>query len=274
MQNPEKVQLAVDAVRLRIGDKAARVGLILGTGLGRIADELAEKVQIPYEEIPEFPRSTVESHSGGLAYGLLGGVPVWTLQGRFHLFEGYAPEQVCMGVRTLAGLGVETLIVTNAAGGLNPLWPTGSLMVLADHINLTGATPLAGPNHDLWGPRFPDMSQVYCPRLQALAMSAALQAGIRIERGVYVGVRGPNLETPAETRAFRQLGGDAIGMSTVLETIAARHLGLKTLAISCIANQNLPDCMAEVTAEEIIDAAERSAVTLAIVLRKVVAALA
>jgi purine-nucleoside phosphorylase len=270
MQNPEKVQLAVNAIRKRIPGEA-RIGLILGTGLGRIAEELTEKKHIAYEDIPGFPSSTADSHVGGLAYGLLGSTPVWTLQGRFHLYEGYSPAQVCIGVRALAGLGVKTLLITNAAGGLDPLWPAGSLMLVTDHINLTGASPLEGPNHAAWGPRFPDMSVPYCPELRAKAMEAALKAGIRLERGVYVGVRGPNLETPAETRAFRLLGADAIGMSTVLEVIAARHMGLRVLAISSIANQNLPDCMAETSAEEIIAMADASAASLAELLRRIVA---
>lgn len=274
MQNPEKVQLAVNAIQKRVPHSQARVGIILGTGLGRIADELQEKELIPYEEIPGFPSATADSHAGDLAYGRLGPTPVWTLQGRFHLYEGYSPAQVCVGVRALAGLGVKTLLITNAAGGLDPLWPAESLMLLVDHINLTGASPLEGPNHPAWGPRFPDMSRPYCPELQALAMDAALAAGIRLERGVYVGVRGPNLETPAETRAFRLLGADAIGMSTVLEVIAARHLGLRVLAISSISNKNLPDCMAETSSEEIIAAAGRSAAKLAELLRRIVAALA
>lgn len=274
MQNHNKVQLAVNSIRERIPlCHQARIGLILGTGLGRLAGMLTEKKEIPYSKIAGFPQSTVESHAGALTYGLLGETPVWTLQGRFHLYEGYNPAQVCMGVRTLAGLGATTLVITNAAGGLNPLWPAGSLMLVADHINFTAENPLAGPNHDAWGPRFPDMSQVYTPALQELALAQALNAGIRLERGIYIGIRGPNLETPAETRLFRQLGADAIGMSTVLEAIAARHLGMDILAISCITNRNLPDCMAPVSVQEVIQIADKSATALGTLVYRVVGAM-
>ena len=190
--------------------------------------------------------------------GDVAGVTVLAQQGRCHLYEGYQPAQVCMGVRVMAGLGVRTVVITNAAGALNPQFDAGSLMAMTDQINFTGATPLAGPNVDEWGPRFPDMSRIFDPELLALAMESASLLGIRLERGVYIGVRGPQLESPAETRMFRQWGADAIGMSTVLEVLAARHLGLRVLGISCLSNKNLPDCMAPTSLEEIVEVAARA----------------
>ncbi|WCB45769.1 purine-nucleoside phosphorylase [Nitratidesulfovibrio vulgaris] len=253
MQNPEKVQIAAQAVRAALPQGfCPRVGIVLGTGLGALANAVTSPVAIPYESLPGFPRSTVASHAGSFLCGFLGGAPVVLQQGRCHLYEGYQPEDVCMGVRVMAALGAATLVITNAAGALNPQFDAGDLMCITDHINFTGRTPLAGPNHDAWGPRFPDMSAPYAPGLVQLAMREAGQLGIRLERGVYVGVHGPQMETPAETRMFRTLGADAVGMSTVLEVIAARHLGMKVLGISCLSNKNLPDCMEEAPLEEVI----------------------
>jgi purine-nucleoside phosphorylase len=226
------------------------VGIILGTGLGQWVKTLTRAVSVPYEEIPGFARSTVESHAGYVCAGLCGTQPVLALQGRFHLYEGYDPNEVCFGVRTLALLGVKQLIVTNAAGALNPLFQPGEIMVVSDQINLTGRNPLVGLNYG--EPKFPDMSRLFSPRLRTLAHAAAKLAGLRLQEGVYVGILGPSLETPAETRAYRILGGDAIGMSTVLETIAARQMGLEILCLSCLTNKNLPDCMAPVSLEEVI----------------------
>jgi purine-nucleoside phosphorylase len=222
----------------------------LGTGLGQWVKTLTRAVSVPYEEIPGFPRSTVESHAGYVWTGLCGTQPVLALQGRFHLYEGYDPNEVCFGVRTLALLGVKQLIVTNAAGALNPLFQPGEIMVVSDQINLTGRNPLVGLNYG--EPKFPDMSRLFSLRLRALAHAAAKLAGLRLQEGIYVGILGPSLETPAETRVYRMLGGDAIGMSTVLETIAARHLGLEILCLSCLTNKNLPDCLAPVSLEEVI----------------------
>lgn len=187
--------------------------------------------------------------------GDAGGVPLIIQEGRCHIYEGYGPADVCMGTRVMGALGIEGLIVTNAAGALNPRFDAGSVMLVTDHINFTGLSPLTGPNADSAGPRFPDMSAVYDPGLISLAEQAALSTGIRLEKGVYAGLAGPQLETPAETRMFRALGADAIGMSTVLEVIAARHMGLKVLGFSCLSNKNLPDCMAETSLEEIIETA-------------------
>lgn len=226
------------------------MGIILGTGLGQWAENLTEATSVRYEDIPGFPRSTVASHAGYVWSGLAGGQPVLALQGRFHLYEGYSPDEVCFGVRTLALLGVKKLIVTNAAGALNPLFRPGEIMVLNDQINLTGQNPLLGLKYG--EPRFPDMSRLFSQRLRTLAHAAAKTSGLRLQEGVYVGILGPSLETPAETRAYRMLGGDAIGMSTALETIAARQMGLELLGLSCLTNKNLPDCMAPTSLEEII----------------------
>lgn len=275
MQNKKKVQLAAAGVRKKSSElPEARIGLILGTGLGDLCNDLVHDVVIPYETIPNFPSSTVSSHAGALSHSSFVGVPVWILQGRFHLYEGYTPEEVCMGVRTLATLGVDTLLMTNAAGALNPGFSEGGLMCLSDQINFTGTSPLEGSNEDSWGPRFPDMCGLYTPRLRELAMKAALDQGIRLEQGVYVGVRGPSLETPAETRMYRMLGADAIGMSTVLEAVAARHMGLELLGISCLTNKNLPDCMQQVSFESVLATAAEASQKLAKLLSAVVQRLA
>lgn len=260
MQHPQNVQNAAQAIRAYLPqDFEPQVGIILGTGLGGLAQCLENPVAVPYAAIPNFPHSTVASHEGQFLFGTLRTgtqstpqVPVVLQQGRCHLYEGYQPEDVCMGVRTMATLGAKKLVITNAAGALNPTFDAGDLMLITDHINFTGRTPLAGNNHDAWGDRFPDMSKAYSPALRALVLEEASRLGIRVERGVYAGVHGPQMETPAETRMFRSLGIDAVGMSTVLEVIAARHMGMEVLGISCLSNKNLPDCMAEAPLEEII----------------------
>ncbi|TVM33123.1 purine-nucleoside phosphorylase [Oceanidesulfovibrio marinus] len=274
MQKPEKVQEAVEVIRaMPKVRQMPRLGLVLGTGLGGAASALKTDYSVPYEDIAGFPTSTVHSHSGRLAFGSLAGVPVAALMGRFHLYEGYTPEEVAFGVRVLACLGIHTLVVTNAAGALNPLFDAGSLMAVTDHINLTGTSPLTGPNHDAWGPRFPDMSRAYDPVLVQAAIDAAMRIGIRLEKGVYIGVRGPQLETPAETRMLRALGADAVGMSTVMEVLAARHMGLRVLTISSLTNKNLPDCMAETSLEQVVAAAEASSQNLGRLLAELAPAL-
>jgi len=260
MQNPSDVKRASRHVSsLLPGAGKNAVGLILGTGLGGLADRLQDPISLKYGDIPEFPRSTVQGHRGRLVRGRLAGRDVFALCGRFHLYEGYSPAMVCMGVRLLGELGISRLIVSNAAGGLNPLFETGSIMAITDHINLTGHSPLSGENHEAWGPRFPDMSRAYSPRLLELARVCALRAGIRLERGVYAGVAGPQMETRAETRMLRLLGADAVGMSTVLEAIAARHMGMEILGLSCVTNVNLPDCMAETSLDDVLAAADKAA---------------
>ncbi len=236
-----------------------RTGIVLGTGLGDWVNNLDNRIEIPYEQIPWFPVPTVETHSGCLVYGTLYNIPLFVLQGRFHLYEGYTPEDICIGVRLLCLLGIENLILTNAAGAINPEFQEGSIMLISDHINMTGYSPLKGPNVDSWGPRFPDMSSVYDRDLQQLAINTASEQGIRLEKGVYMGVQGPNLETPAETRAYKRMGADAIGMSTALEAIVARHMNLRLLGLSCLTNKNMPDCMQETSFEEIVSRASATA---------------
>ncbi|MGE4440219.1 MAG: purine-nucleoside phosphorylase [Desulfomicrobium sp.] len=236
--------------------------LVLGSGLEKWIGPDAIKQSIPYADIPGFPVSTVEGHAGALLVAEIEGAPVFVFSGRFHLYEGYRPQEVTLPVVCLGLLGARNLILTNAAGALNPLFATGGLMLLTDHINMTGHNPLTGPNVEAWGPRFPDMSQVYCPELREQAMRAAMRCGQRLEQGVYVAVAGPSLETPAETRMYRIMGADAIGMSTVPEAIAAHHMGVKVLGISCLTNKNLPDCMAATSHEEILRQANASAEAL------------
>jgi purine-nucleoside phosphorylase len=264
MQNPNQVKQAADFLRTSIQDHfPIRAGVILGTGLGAWVDGLNILQAIPYEDIPGFPVSTAPGHSGRLLIAEVGGVRSFFLQGRFHLYEGYSPAEVVMGVRTLAELGMERLVVTCAAGALNPLHDAGGLMAITDMINFMGVSPLTGPNHEAWGSRFPDMTDAFSPELRALAEEAAINANIRLERGIYIGVPGPNLETPAETRMLRTLGADAVGMSTVPEVIAARHMNVDVLGIACLTNKNLPDCMEKVGIEEIIAAAEAAGEKLA-----------
>jgi purine-nucleoside phosphorylase len=212
------------------------IGLVLGSGLGGFASSLQKPVAIPYREIPRFPTSTAIGHKGELVLGSSGGVPVAVMAGRVHYYEGYRPEEVVFPVRVLARLGVKVLILTNAAGSVNVNYKPGELMVLDDHINLMGVNPLVGPNDEQLGPRFFDMTEAYDPVLRQVAEKACWKAGVTVRHGVYVAVAGPSYETPAEIRAFRTLGADAVGMSTVPEVIAARHLGLRVLAISCITN--------------------------------------
>lgn len=213
-----------------------KIALILGSGLGTLADELEDAVFAEYGEIPGFAPSTVAGHAGRLVFGCLGGVPVLAMQGRFHYYEGLNSRQIAFPLWTALSLGTEILMVTNAAGGLNPQFRVGDLMLIADHINLTGGNPLIGVNPDKFGPRFPDMSRAYTPELMDLARQTAAQLNTTLQEGVYLGLPGPSYETPAEIRAFRRLGADAVGMSTVPEVIVAAHAGLKVLGISCITN--------------------------------------
>lgn len=232
-----------------------RVGVVLGTGLGALADMVDVDVVIPYEELPGFPVPTVETHSGRLVIGTLGGTSVIVMQGRFHRYEGYSLQEITFPVRVLARLGVETLVVSNVSGGMNPLWSVGELVLIDDHINLLGDSPLIGPNVDDFGPRFPDMSEPYDQELQTKAMESALALGLRLNRGVYVAVPGPQLETRAEYRMLRALGADIVGMSTVPEVIVARHMSLRVLGLSIITDACLPDALEAVDVSKIIAAA-------------------
>jgi purine-nucleoside phosphorylase len=226
---------AVKAVQARSPLRPS-VGVVLGSGLGGFAQALEKPAVIPYREIPDFPTSTAIGHKGELVLGSSGGVPVAVMAGRVHLYEGYRPDEVVFPVRVLARLGVKVLILTNAAGSVNVNYKPGELMVISDHINLMGVNPLVGPNEEQLGPRFFDMSDAYDPALREIAEKACWKAGVTVRHGVYVAVAGPSYETPAEIRAFRTLGADVVGMSTVPEVIAARHMGVRVLAISCITN--------------------------------------
>ncbi len=253
----DRVHAAAEVVR-GSSTMTPDVGLILGTGLGGLAREIAIEATVPYADIPGFPLSTVESHAGRLLLGRLGGRPVVAMEGRFHRYEGYDLRQVTFPVRVLHALGARTLIVSNACGGMNPLWAPGELVLLSDHINLLGDNPLVGPNDDRLGPRFPDMSAPYDPELRALARAAALELGIVLREGVYVAVPGPNLETRAEYRMLRTLGADVVGMSTVPEVIVANHQGMRTLGISIITDQCLPDALEPADIGRIIATAGRA----------------
>jgi purine-nucleoside phosphorylase len=265
----EDIRRAADAVRAR-SSLAPAVGIILGTGLGGLAEEIAVEASVPYEAIPGFPLSTVESHAGRLLLGRLGGKPVVAMQGRFHRYEGYSLSQVTFPVRVLHALGAQTLIVSNACGGMHPLWAAGDLVLLADHINLLGDNPLVGPNDDRLGPRFPDMSAPYAPELRALARDAARELGITLREGTYVAVAGPNLETRAEYRMLRAIGADVVGMSTVPEVIVANHEGMRVMGISIITDLCLPDALEPADIRRIIDTARRAEPALTRLVRQVV----
>jgi purine-nucleoside phosphorylase len=243
---PQPLSVAVrDAVQQLRGRTPwqPEVAVILGTGLSGLAERIEIETTVPYEEIPHFPLSTVETHAGRLLFGTLGGKRVVAMQGRFHRYEGYTLQQVTFPVRVMRALGTETLLVSNACGGMNPLWSPGDLVLIADHINLLGENPLIGLNEDELGPRFPDMSNVYDASLQALAREVALDRGILLRRGVYVAVPGPNLETRAEYRMLRIIGADVVGMSTVPEVIVAVHGGMRVMGVSIITDACLPDAL-------------------------------
>lgn len=250
----ESADEAASVVRDRFPSRPD-VAIILGTGLGRLAHEIETDVTIEYGDIPGFPLSTVESHAGRLLCGSLGGKTVVAMQGRFHRYEGYSLQQVTFPVRVMKALGAKTLIVSNACGGLNPMWAAGDLMLIADHINLIGDSPLIGPNDDRLGPRFPDLSEPYDASLRALARDVARAGKMAVREGVYVAVAGPNLETRAEYRFLRTIGGDVVGMSTVPEVLVAVHAGMRVLGISIITDMCLPDALEPATLDRIVSVA-------------------
>ncbi len=229
--------------------------LILGTGLGQLADEMDIETEIHYEDIPHFPLSTVESHAGKLIFGKLGGKEVVAMQGRFHYYEGYSMQQIVFPVRVLKANGADTLFVSNASGGMNPNYKRGDIMLIRDHINLLGDNPLMGPNDNELGPRFPDMSDPYTERLREIAQNVALEEAIHMHQGVYVSLSGPMLETRAEYRFLRLIGADVVGMSTIPEVIAAVHMGMDVLGISAITDECFPEALEPVIIEDILDAA-------------------
>ena len=247
----KQVLESVAAERARWSGQA-RVGIVLGTGLGGLAREIEAEATIAYPEIPHFPQSTVVSHKGQLVCGRLGGQPVVAMEGRFHLYEGYSAAQVTYPIRVLKELGCSILIVSNAAGGMNPLHRKGDLIVIEDHINLMGVNPLIGPNDEKLGPRFPDLIEPYDKVLQERALEVALEQGIVAHRGVYVAVTGPNLETRAEYRFLRTIGADVVGMSTVPEVLVAVHAGLRVLGFSIVTDLCLPDALEPVNIDEIL----------------------
>jgi purine-nucleoside phosphorylase len=263
-----RIEAAAAAVRARF-DRPPDVAIILGTGLGRLAAEIDAAATIEYHDIPGFPLSTVESHQGRLICGTLAGKTVIAMQGRFHRYEGYSLQQVTFPVRVLRALGATTLIVSNACGGLHPLWSAGDLMLIADHINLLGDSPLIGQNDESLGPRFPDLSNAYAPELRALARDVAADQRVTVREGVYVAVAGPNLETRAEYRFLRAIGADVVGMSTVPEVLVAIHGGMRVLGLSIVTDMCLPDALEPATVEKIIAVANRAEPALTTVVRGV-----
>ncbi len=258
-------------------NEAIEVAVVLGSGLGAFADTLEQRIVIPYEEIPGFVRSTVEGHSGRLVIGRIAGAPsgqrdvtVAVMQGRFHYYEGYSLHEVTLPVRTFNRLGVKNLVLTNAAGGVNPNFPAGTLMLITDHINLMLASPLRGQHDDRLGARFPDMTEVYSRAWRKIAQEVAAELGIRLEQGVYLSARGPNYETPAEVRMMRVLGADAVGMSTVPEAIVAKQMEMQTLGISLITNAAAGVIEGPINHEDVMQAGHRVAAEFSELLRKVI----
>jgi purine-nucleoside phosphorylase len=266
----DDVRAAAAAVRAACPDAGAPdVAIILGTGLGALGEAIDVRESIDYADIPGFPLSTVESHTGRLLFGSLGGRRVAAMQGRLHRYEGYSLQQVTFPVRVLHALGARTLVVSNACGAMNPEWHAGEVMLMADHINLLGDSPLIGANDDTLGPRFPDMSEPYDATLRAMARRVAVERGITLREGVYVAVAGPNLETRAEYRMLRALGADVVGMSTVPEVIVARHAGMRVLGLSIITDMCLPDALEPATLEGILVMARRAEPALTALVRGV-----
>ncbi len=260
---------AVGFVREQV-EVEPRVGIVLGSGLGGLADELGGRVEIPYSEIPDWPVSTAIGHSGVLVLGSLDGVPVAVMRGRAHLYEGIGADRVAFGVRVLGRLGVRSLVVTNAAGGINPNFSPGQLVLISDHVNLQGASPLVGQNDESLGPRFPDMSDAYDPEFRARAHESAAQLGIDLGEGVYAAWLGPQFETPAEIRFMRVVGGDLAGMSTVQEVIAARHMGIRVLGISVVTNMAAGVLPEKIDHEVVLEVGARAAGSLTALLRALV----
>jgi purine-nucleoside phosphorylase len=234
-----------------------KIALVLGSGLGAFADELTDATRIPYEKIPHFPRSTAVGHAGILAIGKVGDIAVAAMQGRVHLYEGYSAREVAFAMRVFGRLGIRSAILTNAAGGINQEFKQGALVVIRDHINLQGANPLIGPNDERFGPRFPDMTQAYCQAYRGIALAEAKKLGIEAREGVYAALTGPSYETPAEIRYLRAIGADLVGMSTVPEVIAARHMGIRVLGISCVTNMAAGILDRPLDHAEVIETGER-----------------
>lgn len=259
----DQVNEAAEFLRTKLGELAPRIGIVLGSGLGAVAEAVESPVFVPYAEIPYFPQSTVQGHSGRIVAGRLGGVPVVVMQGRVHYYEGYTPQQVTFPMRVLGRLGVGTVVLTNAAGGINSNYSLGDLVLLSDHINALGFNPLIGPNEPRFGDgektglRFFDMTTAYSVELRGLAQAAARSEGDTLHEGVYLATSGPSFETPAEIRAFRTMGADLVGMSTVPETIVARHMGMGVLGISCVTNLAAGISTTQLSHEEVFETGSR-----------------
>jgi len=267
IDQPERIAALADGVRRR-ADVVPEVGIVLGSGLGGLADDLEDAVAIPFAELPGWPAATAPGHVGRLLLGRLGGRAVVMLQGRFHLYEGNDPGLVVQPMLLFRALGARVVVLTNAAGGLDPSFGPGTLMIMRDHINLTGRNPLIGPNADELGPRFPDMTEAWSPRLRAGLHAAAAAEGVEMREGIYVGLTGPTYETPAEVRMLAALGGDAVGMSTVLECIAARWVGLEVCGVSLVTNAGAGYSGAPLTHEEVLEAGASAGPRLALVIRR------
>jgi purine-nucleoside phosphorylase len=250
--------------------KLPQVGIILGTGLGGLAKEIESDLVIPYEKVPHFVHSTVETHAGKLHFGKLGGKTVMAMQGRFHYYEGYTMQEITYPVRVMKALGVKVLLVSNACGCVNPQYRAGDLMIMSDHINLIGDNPLIGPNHDDLGPRFPDMSEPYTKRLIELAQDIAMELQIKVQRGTYLVVAGPNLETRAEYRMIRLMGADVVGMSTVPEIIVARHSGMETFGMSIVTDEGFADCLKVANIDHILANAAAAEPKMTAIMKKLI----
>ncbi len=276
----DQVAEAVASLRSKLPESPARVGIVLGSGLGAVADAVTSPVFVPYSDIPHFPPSTVEGHSGRIVAGQLGGVPVIVMQGRVHYYEGYTPAQVTFPMRVLGALGLRAVILTNAAGGIQAGYTIGQLVALSDHINFMGWNPLTGPNESRFacipgaGLRFFDMTEAYSRRLRTIAAEAAAAEGIDLAEGVYLATPGPSFETPAEIRAFRTLGATLVGMSTVPETIVARHMGIEVLGISCVTNLAAGLNATPLSHAEVVEAGRQVEHKLAALLKRVVPGIA
>jgi purine-nucleoside phosphorylase len=265
----EKINESIASIRKYCQTKP-EIAIILGTGLGRLAEDIEESTFIPYNKINNFPVSTVPGHSGNLVLGKLEGKPVVAMQGRFHYYEGYSMQEVVFPVRVMKKLGSDLIIISNAAGGMNRFFQRGDLMLIYDHINLMGNNPLLGINEEELGPRFPDMSEAYDRELISLAEKVALEEGIKLHKGIYAGLSGPMLETPAEYRMLIKIGADAVGMSTVPEVIAANHMGMRVLGISCITDLAIDGVVEKIHFQEILNAATKSELLLSQIVKKVI----
>jgi purine-nucleoside phosphorylase len=265
----ERAEHAARIIRSRTTE-TTRIAIVLGSGLGAFADDFADAVSIPYEEITGFPRSTAEGHAGRLVIGKIDRIPLMAMQGRVHFYEGYSLEEVTFPIRVFKLLGVKTLILTNASGGVNVQFTQGALMIISDHLNLLGDNPLRGSNDERFGPRFPDMTAVYSPELQEIVIDEAKSLNVEVRRGIYAALAGPSYETPAEIHLMRTLGADAVGMSTVPEAIVARHMDMEVLGISCITNMAAGISDEPINHDDVMATGDRVRTTFTQLLRKVV----